>query len=51
MQLDFLQIKSIVTGATAVTEENDGIHFFRFTKSQAEAVLKKNKGFGKQSVL
>lgn len=45
MKLNFSQIKAITTGAVAVTEECDGIHFFRFTKPQAEVVQKRNEGF------
>ena len=35
MKLTFEQIKSITTGAVSVAQENDGIHFYRFTSDQA----------------
>lgn len=35
MNLSFEQIKSITTGAVAVEQESDGIHFYRFTPEQA----------------
>jgi lysophospholipase L1-like esterase len=35
MNLTFEQIKSITTGAVSVTQESDGIHFYRFTQEQA----------------
>ena len=34
MKLDLDQIKAITAGAVRVQEEQDGIHFYRFTKEQ-----------------
>lgn len=34
MELDFLTIESITSGAVRVTKENDGYHFYRFTPEQ-----------------
>lgn len=34
MKLSFEQIKSITTGVVRMTQEEDGIHFFRFTEEQ-----------------
>jgi len=36
MELDYNQIKSITNGAVRITQEEDGFHFFRFTKKQEE---------------
>ncbi len=36
MELNFNQIKSITNGAVRITREEDGFHFFRFTKEQEE---------------
>lgn len=43
MQLDFSQIKNITTGAVRITEEADGIHFYRFTKAQEEMFKPRNE--------
>ena len=34
MKLDFEQIKAITTGAVRIQQEEDGIHFYRFTEEQ-----------------
>ncbi len=36
MKLDFEAIKSITCGAVRITEEKDGVHFFRFTQEQED---------------
>lgn len=37
MRLTFDEIKNIITGAVRITEENDGIHLYRFTAEQEKA--------------
>jgi len=36
MKLNLDQIRSVTSGAVHITEERDGIHFFRFTKAQMD---------------
>ena len=43
MTLDLRTIRSITTGAVRITEETDGIHFYRFTKEQEEMFLPRNE--------
>ena len=37
MRLTLDQIKSVTVGAVSITEQNDGIHFYRSTKKQIDA--------------
>ena len=45
MQLTFSEIQSITTGAVRMTEEADGIHFYRFTAQQEEFYQKRKEEF------
>ena len=45
MILDLQQIKSVTTGAVRISQENDGIHFYRFTKEQEDMYLPRNQSF------
>ncbi|MBR4282188.1 MAG: SGNH/GDSL hydrolase family protein [Clostridia bacterium] len=45
MKLNLEQIKSITSGAARITEENDGFHFFRFTKEQEELYKVRSEDF------
>lgn len=36
MKIDLNKIKEITKGAVRITEENNGVHFYRFTKEQEE---------------
>ena len=45
MQLTFEQIRSLTTGAVRIQEENDGIHFYRFTKEQEDMFLPRDQKF------
>ena len=43
MNLDLSQIMSVTTGAVRITQEADGIHFYRFTREQEEMFLPRNE--------
>ena len=45
MQLTFSEIQAITTGAVRMTEEADGIHFYRFTAQQEEFYQKRKEEF------
>lgn len=45
MKLCFEQICAVTTGAVRIQQENDGIHFYRFTKEQEEMFLPRNQKF------
>lgn len=45
MQLSFEQIKSITLGAVSVTQEKDGVHFYRFRPEQYELYKQKKEDF------
>ena len=49
MQLTFSEIQSITTGAVRMTEEADGIHFYRFTAQQEEFYQKRKEEFYKKT--
>jgi hypothetical protein len=49
MKLTFEQIKSIALGAVHVTEESEGIRFYRFTQEQFAAYEKRSEAFYKKS--
>jgi len=42
MKLSLSQIKKITLGAVRITEQEDGINFYRFTKEQEELYVKRN---------
>ncbi len=45
MQLNVSQIQKITTGAVRVEQQEDGIHFYRFTKQQEELYQNRNADF------
>lgn len=45
MKLNIEQIREITTGAVRITEEQDGIHFYRFTKAQEEMYRNVSRDF------
>ena len=45
MKLSFSQIKSIANGAVRITEDDQGIHFFRFTEEQDNLYKLRNDDF------
>ncbi|MBR4013585.1 MAG: hypothetical protein IKJ00_04735, partial [Clostridia bacterium] len=51
MKLTFEQIKRISFGAINITDEPDGIHFYRCTPKQTETWKKKNSDFAKFSTV
>lgn len=49
MQLELDQIKKIALGAVRITQEEDGIHFYRFTQEQEALYRARNQDFYKKS--
>ncbi len=45
MQLSLAQISSVTTGAVRILQEEDGIHFYRFTREQEEMYRLRNEDF------
>lgn len=45
MKLNLSQIQSIATGVSRVTEEEDGFHFYRFTKEQETLYKERDPAF------
>lgn len=49
MKLDLEQIKNITLGAVRITEQEDGINFFRFTEEQQELYKHRKADFHKKT--
>lgn len=45
MNLNVDQIRSVACGAVTVIEEQDGVHFYRFTQEQTELYRERNEDF------
>lgn len=49
MLLDFRQICSVTTGAVQIEQQEDGIHFYRFTDAQQKMLCNRSDDFYKRS--
>ena len=49
MILDFAQVQAVTLGAARIAQQEDGIHFYRFTQEQEALYLERSKDFYKKT--